>query len=152
MDHLRHVLLFLYNGGLSAVAGAEKIQTVYEEEAISDRAARKWFSCFREGNFDLSDIGRSGRASDFDEQRLNALVHEDPRQATRELAEKIGCGHVPVSRHLLSMGKVQKMGSWVPHQLSRDDKIRRVSAAGSSRSMPSSCGPRSPALQPHHHR
>ncbi|KFD59782.1 hypothetical protein M514_28034, partial [Trichuris suis] len=85
-EHLRHALLFLYNGGLSAVAAAEKIET----ERPSPRRSTKW---------------------------------------TRELAEKIGCGHVTVSRHLLSMGK--KMGSWVPHQLCRDDKIRRVSAAGS---------------------
>ncbi|KFD50519.1 hypothetical protein M513_08587 [Trichuris suis] len=109
-EHLRHVLLFLPDGGLSAVAAAEKIHAVYEEEAISDRVARK-----------------SGRPSDLDEEKLNALVHEDPRQSTRELAEKIGCGHLTVSRHLLSMGNVQKMGSWVPHQLSRDDKIQRVS-------------------------
>ncbi|KFD48083.1 hypothetical protein M513_11026 [Trichuris suis] len=54
-EDLRHVLLFLYNGGLSAVAAAEKIQAVYVEEAISDRVARKWFSRFREGNFGLSD-------------------------------------------------------------------------------------------------
>ncbi|KFD64785.1 hypothetical protein M514_02438 [Trichuris suis] len=86
-EHLRDVLLFLSNGGLSALAAAEKIQAVYEEEAISDRVARK-----------------SGRPSDFDEERLNALVHEDPRRSTRELAEKIDT-HVTVSRHLLSMGK-----------------------------------------------
>ncbi|KFD51202.1 hypothetical protein M513_07966, partial [Trichuris suis] len=88
---------------------------VYGEEAISDRAARKWFSRFTEGYFDLSDSASPRRSTKW----------------TRELAEKIGCGHVTVSRHLLSMGKVQKMGSWVPHQLCRDDKIRRVSAAGS---------------------
>ncbi|KFD49143.1 hypothetical protein M513_09967 [Trichuris suis] len=94
-EHLRHVLLFLYNGGLSALAAAEKIHAVYGEEPISDRAARKWFSRFREGNFDLSDSARSGRPSDFDKERLNALVHEDPRQSIRELAEKIGCGSLP---------------------------------------------------------
>ncbi|KFD54701.1 hypothetical protein M513_04401 [Trichuris suis] len=130
-EYLRHVLLFQYNGGLSAVAPAEKIHAVYGEESVSDRAVRKWFSCFREGNFDRSDSARSGRPSDLDEEKLNALVHEDPRQSTCELAEKIGCSHVTVSRHLLSMGENGKMGSWVPHQLSRDDKIRRVSAAGS---------------------
>ncbi|KFD56391.1 hypothetical protein M514_02846 [Trichuris suis] len=43
-EHLRHVLLFLYHGGLSAVAAAEKIQAVYGEEAIGDRAARKFSS------------------------------------------------------------------------------------------------------------
>ncbi|KFD66184.1 hypothetical protein M514_10590, partial [Trichuris suis] len=36
-----------------------------------------------------------------------------------------------VNRHLLSVGNVQKMGSWVPGQLSRDDKIQRVSVPGS---------------------
>ncbi|KFD59248.1 hypothetical protein M514_28573, partial [Trichuris suis] len=89
-EHLRCVLLFLSNGGLSAVAAAEKIQEVYAEEAISDRVARN---------------ARSERPSDLDEEKLNALVHENPRQSARELAEKIGCSHVTVSRHLLSTGK-----------------------------------------------
>ncbi|KFD55701.1 hypothetical protein M514_03449, partial [Trichuris suis] len=31
-----------------------------------------------EGSFDRSDGARSGRPSDFDKERLNALVHEDP--------------------------------------------------------------------------
>ncbi|KFD45610.1 hypothetical protein M513_13515 [Trichuris suis] len=99
MEHLRHVLLFLSNGRLNALAEAEKVQAVYEEKAISDRLARK------EGNFDLSDSVRSERPRDFDEGKLNALVHENPRQSTREPAEKIGCSHMTVSRHLLSVGK-----------------------------------------------
>ncbi|KFD46132.1 hypothetical protein M513_12998 [Trichuris suis] len=129
----RHIL---YDEGLSAAATAEKIQAVYGEETISDLAARKCFSRFREGSFDVSDSARSGRRSDFDEERLNALAHEDPRQSTLELSEKVGCGHVTVSRHLLPVGKVRKMGSRMPHHLSQDDKVRRVSAAGS---LPTRC-------------
>ncbi|KFD56632.1 hypothetical protein M513_02308 [Trichuris suis] len=70
-------IVYEYNEGLSAAGTAENIQAAYGEEAIRGRAAKKWSSCFREGNFDLSDGARSGKPSDFDEERLNALAHED---------------------------------------------------------------------------
>ncbi|KFD63382.1 hypothetical protein M514_02060, partial [Trichuris suis] len=76
---LAHLLsklqLLLCNEGLSAAVAAEEIQALRGEEALSDRAARKWFFRLREGNFDLSD---SARSSDFDEERLNALTREEP--------------------------------------------------------------------------
>ncbi|KFD57175.1 hypothetical protein M513_02060 [Trichuris suis] len=74
-DSDRHRLLFQCNKGLSAAVAAEEIQALRGEEALSDRAARKWFFRLREGNFDLSD---SARSSDFDEERLNALTREEP--------------------------------------------------------------------------
>ena len=39
---------------------------------------RKLFSRFKEDRFDISDTPRSGRLSEFDEDRLNTLIHKDP--------------------------------------------------------------------------
>ena len=55
-------------------------------------------------------MARSGRPSEFDEDHLNTLIHNDPRQCTRELANVMNCDHSNIVRHLHSMIKVQKSG------------------------------------------
>ena len=41
---------------------------------------------------------------------LEALLQQDPRQTTRELAEKLEVDHSTVVQRLKEMGKIQKMG------------------------------------------
>lgn len=129
--HFRHILLFEYNRGVKASEAARTIRNVYGEESIGDSTARKWFSRFKDGNFDITDANRSGREVEFNEERLNALLHENARQTTRELAEKMKCDQSTVVRHMQSMGKVQKFGAWVPHALSEINKNSRVSISAS---------------------
>ena len=85
--------------------------TLHGENAISDRAAQKWFAKFISGNFDFNDAPRSGRQSYFDESHLNALLKKNARQITRELAEQMNCDQKTIYRHLISMEKVQKIGT-----------------------------------------
>ena len=89
-EHFRHHLLFAFNRGAKATEAAREICAVYGEGAIAERTARYWFAKFKSGNFDLKDASCSGRPSEFDEERLNQLLHEDARQTTRELAERMG--------------------------------------------------------------
>ena len=65
-----------------------------------------WLSRFKEDHFDISDTQRSGRSSEFDEDRLNTLIHNDPRQCS-QLANLMNCDHSTIERHLHSMGKVK---------------------------------------------
>ena len=58
----------------------------------------------------------------FDEDRLNTLIHNDPHQWTRELANVMNCDHSTILRHLYSVGKVQKSAATVPHALSEKKK------------------------------
>lgn len=129
--HFRHLLLFHFNGQENASEAARNICKVYGEEAITERTAQKWFQKFREGIFNLDDAPRSGRPSDFDEETLNLLIHEDPRQSTRDLEQATGYDHATVARHLRQMGKVQKLGAWVPHALTDSQKCLRVSISAS---------------------
>ena len=73
----------------------ENIGAVYGDNALGESTARKWFSLFKEYRFEISDTPCSGRPSGFDEDRLNTLVHNDPRQCrpTRELANMVNCDH-----------------------------------------------------------
>lgn len=74
----------------------------------------------------MSNAIRSGQTLVLDEDCLNALIHENPRQTTRELAEEMECDHSTIVRHLKAMGKVQKLGAWVPHALTQNNKDCRA--------------------------
>ena len=82
-EHFRHHLLFAFNRGAKVQKAAREICAVYGKGAIAERTARYWFAKFKSGNFDLKDASRSGRPSEFDEERLNQLLHEDARQNQR---------------------------------------------------------------------
>lgn len=127
--HFRHLLYFAFRHGQKATEAARDICAVYGTNAIGTRTAQEWYNKFKKGNFYLEDKIRSGRPSEFDEERLQELLKEDGRQTSRELAEKIGCTHPTILRHLHSMGFEQKFGAWVPHKLSDQDKENRLQIA-----------------------
>lgn len=104
-EHFRHHLIFAFNRRLKATEAAREICEVYGEEAMPVRTAQYWFKRFKDGNFDIKDAARSGRPVEFDEERLNQLLHENSHQTTRELAEQMGCVHSTIEKHLNSMGK-----------------------------------------------
>ena len=54
---------------------------------------------------------------------LEALLDEE---LTRELAEKLEVDQTTVLRRLHEIGKVNKLGKWVPYQLSEYHKIQRL--------------------------
>ena len=116
--------LFKFNRGAKAAEAARNICAVYGDNAICERTARKWFSRFKEDRFDISDNPHSGRPSGFDKERFNklGLIHNDPRQYTRELANVMYCDHSTIVRDLLSMGIFQESGVYVPHALSQNHK------------------------------
>ena len=86
LQYFRHILLFEFNRREKAAEADRNICTVYGENAIGESTARKWFSRFKEDRFDISATPRSGRSSEFDEDRLDTLINNDPCQCTRELA------------------------------------------------------------------
>jgi [histone H3]-lysine36 N-dimethyltransferase SETMAR len=129
--HFRHLLLFAFNQGITASKATRDICAVYGEGDLVERTARYWYAKFKNGNFDLKDSPRSGRPVELDEETLNELLHEDPRQTTREIAEKMKCSHITIERHLHSMGKVRKYGAWLPHVLNESNKnLRCTISAG----------------------
>ena len=65
----------------------------------SERKTSKWFSCFKEDSFDINDPPRSGRPSELDEDLFNTLIHNDPRQCTRELANVMSLSAEVRHRH-----------------------------------------------------
>ena len=95
---------------------------VYGEGVIGESTTRKWFAKFKNGNFDIEDTPHSGRPSEFDEDHLKALLKEESRQTSRELAKKMNCDQKTIFNHLHSMGFAKKLGVWVPHELNKNNK------------------------------
>ena len=91
LEHFRHNLVFEFNRWAKAAEAARNICVMYGDNSLGDSTPRKWFSRFKEDRFDISDTQRSGRLSEFDENRLNTLIHNNPRQCTRELVNVMKC-------------------------------------------------------------
>ncbi|XP_043258025.1 histone-lysine N-methyltransferase SETMAR-like [Colletes gigas] len=104
--HIRHVMLWEFKQDNSAKATAEKICNVYDEP-------------------------RPGRPSDFDDNLLKVILGQNPRQSTRIIAERLNTSQATVNRHLEKLGKVSKLGVWVPHNLNERNKEDRMSIATS---------------------
>ena len=95
---------------------------VYGEGLIGKFTARKWFAKFKNGNFDIDNMPCCRGPSKFDEDHLKALLKEESCQTSRELAKKINCNQKTILNHLHSMGFSEKLGVWVPHELSENNK------------------------------
>lgn len=62
----------------------------------------------------------------MNEDALRDLVESNPRQTTRGIAAAFGCSHATIETHLAAIGKVPKLGTWVPHLLTDCDRKRRT--------------------------
>ena len=124
--HFRHCLLFMFNQGKKAVDAFNEIFSVYGSEAPDVRTCQNWFAKFRDGNFELGDSPRSGRPAEVDIDQVEALIEEDPRQSTYELAKKLSCSQSSISSRLSDLGKILKCGKWIPHTLTERNLNQRL--------------------------
>uniref|UniRef100_A0A5S6QSY1 HTH_48 domain-containing protein n=1 Tax=Trichuris muris TaxID=70415 RepID=A0A5S6QSY1_TRIMR len=122
---IRGVLLYEFKQGTKAAVAARKINMTFGSGTLGVGTVRWWFRKFRSGNESLEDNDRSGRPSDLDEDQLRAIVEEDPRRSTSDIAEKLGVHKTTVSRHLQRIGKRKKLDQWIPHELTEILKLRR---------------------------
>ena len=95
------------------------------------RKCQRWFSRFKEGNLSLEDSPRPGRPVTVPVARVEELVEADPSISIKEIAKEVGCSETSAWRHIRALGKVCKLGKWVPHLLTQHNKDTRVSLCSS---------------------
>ena len=74
----------------------------------------------------VEDKEHSGRPPELDDDALFALVKSDSRLSTYEMSSRLWSSHTTISRHILALGFVQKFGKWLPHQLTDDQRLTRI--------------------------
>ncbi|CAF3809193.1 unnamed protein product [Rotaria magnacalcarata] len=88
--------------------------------------ARKVYAGVMHRTVSLQDHPKFGRSVESDFERLKVLIEDNPRLTTCELSAMLGCNQSTIDRDLHQMGTVNKLGTWVPHELSTDNMQQRV--------------------------
>jgi len=73
----------------------------------------------------IYDKKRENRPRKVEDCQLQALLDEDDTRSQKMLAEQLGVSQAAISMWLHAMGKVQKIGKWVPHELNDRQMERR---------------------------
>ena len=97
----------------------------------NERTIRRWFVKFRSGDTTLQNEPRGHRPTACSDELLRNTVEADPRKSVRAIADELGIHHTTVSRRLRAIGKVKKLDSWVPHELTPANKNRRLEVCSS---------------------
>lgn len=85
-EYFRHILSSGFNLEVKASDATRTIYIVYGEDAVRESTTVKWFSSFKKDHFDMNDLPRSGRQSNFDEDCLKILLRNNSQQSNLELA------------------------------------------------------------------
>lgn len=126
MKHRMRVCLWYdFKQGKTAKESHKTLSNIFKNDAYSERECRLWFKRLNEGDESLEDHGRGHPPSALDDSELLKAVEEDPRLSTRELAKMFDTGHTTIEEHLHRLGKANRVGKWVPHQLTDAHKATR---------------------------
>ena len=116
-SHFRHISLYDFREGKNSVQARKKLYDVYGEKSLRERQCQNWFARVRSGDFDLKDAPRSGCPTEVDDDKLKAMIENNRRSTTREIAENLDISDICVEKYLKQLGYVNKLVIWVPHKL-----------------------------------
>ena len=98
---------------------------------LNDRKCQRWFAKFSSGNFNLKDSPRSGRPKSLDQEAIKDAVEVNPKLTSRELAQQFNTTHTTIISYLHVLGKISKLGQWVPHELNDAQRNQRLTVCSS---------------------
>ena len=128
---MRTCALYEFDKGLWTAEAARNICNPDGLNAMSLSNCRKWFARFREGDLSLQDRPREVRPQILDRKALKATVDANPYLTTRELMSMFDCCQATIINGLRDIGKVNKRGRSLPHNLSDKNKNQRSVACSS---------------------
>uniref|UniRef100_A0A5S6QHE9 HTH_48 domain-containing protein n=1 Tax=Trichuris muris TaxID=70415 RepID=A0A5S6QHE9_TRIMR len=125
----REFYLYEWKNGTGAAVTAQKIHTAFGAHSVSEQTVRKWYRKFEQGDESLESEPHGRPETRVDTDTLKELVEADPSLTVRELAADLDLAHSTVHSHLRKMGKVKKLETWVPHELTEKQKLTRQMAS-----------------------
>lgn len=99
-EHIRHILLCYFKKGKKATEAWEELSQVYGRNVIEKRHCQNWFARFCGGDFPVKDAHRSDRPSEFDDDKIKALVQANRHSTVLELATTLKVSDVWVLHEL----------------------------------------------------
>ena len=94
----------------------------YGDLAPTVKTCERWFQRFKSGDFNVIDKEHENRPKKFEDGELQALLDEDDTQTQQMITEQ---SRQAISDRLRAMGKIQKIGKWVPHKLNERQMEKR---------------------------
>ena len=107
-------MLYYFKKGKNAIETQKEICAVCGEGAVTDQKCQKWFAKFHAGDFSLYDTPRLGRPDEVDRDQIEALIENNQRYTTWEIADKLKISKSSVENHLHQLGYVNRFDVWVP--------------------------------------
>lgn len=128
---LRCVILYNFQRGLSAATCHEEMLSTIGHEAPSQATIFRWYSRFKTGHMDLDDDPREGRPKTATDEgnvaAVQALINEDPSVTYEMIEETLGLDAMSIRRIVRDhLRLTKKSARWVPHDLTNEEKERRV--------------------------
>ena len=117
--YLRVILLHYFIQKKSAAEAHRVLVETYGDNALSETTCRNWYRRFKNNDFELEDIVRSGAPKKFEDKELEKLLDQYYIQYSLQVDEST------VSKRLKALGLIQKQGHWVPYELKPRDVERR---------------------------
>ena len=74
----------------------------------------------------LEDRRGSGHPLQYDTERIKILIKDKPPLICRELSAILRYNQSAIDRHSHDIGKVNKLGTWLPHQLTSDSRQQTI--------------------------
>ena len=68
---------------------------------------------------------------EVDEDKIKAMIENNRRSTTWEIAEELNISHTCVERHLKQLGYANKLDIWVPYKLNEIELTKRISICDS---------------------
>ena len=124
--HLHHCLLYEFDLKHSVAEATRNVCQAMGEGAVHRNTVSVWFSRFSSGECSLEDKPRTRRPMELDLDELRSLVESDPTMTSRCMGSLLGFTHPTIINGLHRLGKVSKLGRYVPHKLSALDRQNRI--------------------------
>ncbi|GFW31608.1 histone-lysine N-methyltransferase SETMAR [Trichonephila clavipes] len=96
--------------------------------ALKERQCQNWFAKFRSGDFSLKYGNSSDRPAEVDDDLIKAIIDSDRLSTTREITEKLHVSHTCIENHLKQLCYVQKLDTWIPHELIETHLTERINS------------------------